>query len=242
MKNRIPPAALGVSGWFLAGARQIACLKMGHKCWGLFDDKCDMGNLMIVDGDLNITTSDSGGKWMQGALRFQVLESPTWGCIQLGKWVNKTPLTYYIWYMIVYDCIWIYIYIYMEYHHVYMGFSGLWKVLKPPWPRCDAWISPELLCLWEAPRLSWAVRSVNLTVEAGGSESASQQAVLNKNGWTSDENFGALPLQGWMKPCLGMFWGAATPKNRTDAGRTAQYIAESTCLWCKRAVFVVMWG
>ena len=113
MKNRIPPAALGVSGWFLAGARQIACLKMGHKCWGLFDDKCDMGNLMIVDGDLNITTSDSGGKWMQGALRFQVLESPTWGCIQLGKWVNKTPLTYYIWYMIVYDCIWIYIYIYI---------------------------------------------------------------------------------------------------------------------------------
>ena len=131
----------------------------------------------------------------------------------------------------------IYIYIYMEYHHVYMGFSGLWKVLKPPWPRCDAWISPELLCVWEAPRLSWAVQSVNLTVEAGGSESASQQAVLNKNGWTSDEHFGALPLQGWMKPCLGMFWGAATPKNRTDAGRTAQYIAESTCLWCKRAVF-----
>eukprot|EP00435_Cladocopium_sp_Y103_P062577 s527_g24.t1 len=36
---------------------QIACLKMGHKCWGLFDDKCDLGNLMLVDGDLNISTS-----------------------------------------------------------------------------------------------------------------------------------------------------------------------------------------
>lgn len=36
---------------------QIACLKMGHKCWGLFDDKCDMGNLMLVDGALNITES-----------------------------------------------------------------------------------------------------------------------------------------------------------------------------------------
>lgn len=36
---------------------QIACLKMGHKCWGLFDDKCDMGNLMLVDGDLNISSS-----------------------------------------------------------------------------------------------------------------------------------------------------------------------------------------
>jgi len=36
---------------------EIACLKMGHKCWGLFDDKCDMGNLMLVDGALNITES-----------------------------------------------------------------------------------------------------------------------------------------------------------------------------------------
>ena len=86
---------------------------MGHKCWGLFDDKCDMGNLMLVDGDLNITTSDSGGKWMQVALRFQVLESPTWGCIQLGKWVNKPPLIYiYVLYNIyIYVLYNIYIYV-----------------------------------------------------------------------------------------------------------------------------------
>lgn len=38
-------------------AAKVACLKMGHKCWGLFDDKCDMGNIMLVDGDLNITNS-----------------------------------------------------------------------------------------------------------------------------------------------------------------------------------------
>ena len=36
---------------------QEACLQKGHKCWGIFDDKCDGVNLMLADGDLNITTS-----------------------------------------------------------------------------------------------------------------------------------------------------------------------------------------
>ncbi|CAJ1355180.1 unnamed protein product [Effrenium voratum] len=40
----------------MAAARE-ACLQKGHKCWGIFDDKCDGVNLMLADGDLNITTS-----------------------------------------------------------------------------------------------------------------------------------------------------------------------------------------
>lgn len=32
---------------------------MGHKCWGLFDDKCDTRSLMVIDGELNISTSGS---------------------------------------------------------------------------------------------------------------------------------------------------------------------------------------
>ncbi|CAE7202398.1 AMY1.6 [Symbiodinium natans] len=40
----------------MASARE-ACLRMGHKCWGIFDDKCDTVNLMLVDGYLDDTES-----------------------------------------------------------------------------------------------------------------------------------------------------------------------------------------
>ncbi|CAE7354398.1 EHD2 [Symbiodinium pilosum] len=35
-----------------------ACLRMGHKCWGIFDDKCDTVNLMLVDGYIDVDESD----------------------------------------------------------------------------------------------------------------------------------------------------------------------------------------
>jgi len=34
-----------------------ACLRMGHKCWGIFDDKCDTVNLMLVDGYMEVDES-----------------------------------------------------------------------------------------------------------------------------------------------------------------------------------------
>ena len=36
---------------------QEACLRMGHKCWGIFDDKCDTVNVMLVDGYIGVTES-----------------------------------------------------------------------------------------------------------------------------------------------------------------------------------------
>ena len=30
---------------------------MGHKCWGIFDDKCDTVNLMLVDGYIDVDES-----------------------------------------------------------------------------------------------------------------------------------------------------------------------------------------
>lgn len=40
----------------MASARE-ACLRMGHKCWGIFDDKCDTVNVMLVDGYIGVTES-----------------------------------------------------------------------------------------------------------------------------------------------------------------------------------------
>ena len=40
-----------------------ACLRMGHKCWGIFDDKCDTVNLMLVDGYIDVDESRVAQRW-----------------------------------------------------------------------------------------------------------------------------------------------------------------------------------
>ncbi|CAJ1422485.1 unnamed protein product [Effrenium voratum] len=79
-----------------------ACLQKGHKCWGIFDDKCDGVNLMLADGDLNITTSglteggmfrDSKQKsciYQKKAPQAHALDSPPTSDLGYERWHGPT--------------------------------------------------------------------------------------------------------------------------------------------------------